>query len=123
MPIYASATVQHAPQYVYVTGTLHGVWHHLVCVNFPKLFTADKITKPCEEVYGPDINTKLKQCADVFLTYLLTQSHELCTKKMTLTIPMSVTQVMSVYQVESDFYKDYFTGTTTHQKPHMRGGP
>ena len=91
-----------------VTDTSHGAWRRLVSVNFPTLFTADKITKPCEKVCDPDIDTKLKQCADAFLTYLLTQSHELRTKKSTLTIPTSVTQTTSAYQVESDFYKDYF---------------
>ena len=47
-----------------VTDMSHGAWRRLVSINFPTLFTADKITKPCEKVCDPDIDTNTYPAAD-----------------------------------------------------------
>ena len=91
-----------------VTDTSHGAWRRLVSINFPTLFTADTITKKCEMPLDPDIDIKLRRCADSFLMYLLNQLHIAFKSKNVLHVPDSITKLTSVYQTESDFYMDYF---------------
>ena len=78
-------------------------------INFPTLFTSEKITKPCERTLDPDIDTKMPLWVDSFLTYLLRKAHEYTTKKkQALHIPTQVTMTTSAYQEESDFYQNYY---------------
>ena len=90
-----------------VTDTSHGAWRRLVSINFPTLFTSERITKPNEKALDPNIDQKIEKWADGLLTYMLTNGYRKANGQP-LIIPKSVEKSTRKYRAESDFYQDYY---------------